>query len=66
MRLVFDAPEGHSLIVDGDEVTAGEPFDVSAKRGKDLLKDPNVSVREIKEPKKPEADGAGPNSKKEN
>lgn len=49
MRLVFDAPEGHLLIVDGEEFVAGKPFDIEdEERALELLTDPNISVREAR------------------
>lgn len=47
MRLVFDAPKGHTLIEGGETIAAGQEFDVpDEERARELLTDPHVSVRE--------------------
>lgn len=59
--LIFNAPEHHRL-EEGDQlIPGGQPFEVSAKRAKELLADPHVDVSNVTE--KPEADGEGQSNK---
>lgn len=62
-ELRFDAPENHLLDEGGELIRGGGTFEVSVKRAKELLADPNVPVSDSSDPEpttqEPEATGEG-------